>query len=54
MGRPLDTPGRKRKDPATTGVGILNVVSGVLNAATATVKLVAVCVSFRRNLRKER
>lgn len=41
MGRhSLDTPGRDKKDPATTGVGILNVVSGVLNVATATVKLV--------------
>ena len=41
MGRhSLDTPGRKKKDPATTGTAILNVVSGVLNVATATVKLV--------------
>ncbi|MEM5985676.1 hypothetical protein CYJ44_005865 [Corynebacterium hesseae] len=38
----LDTPGRKRKDPATKGTVILNLVSGVLNVATATVKLIAV------------
>lgn len=36
----LDTPGRKRKDPATKGAAILNLVSGVLNVATATVKFV--------------
>lgn len=40
----LSTPGRKKEDPATTGVGIHNVVSGVLNVATATVKLVSAMV----------
>ncbi len=38
----LDTPGRKRKDPATKGAAILNLVSGVLNVVTATVRLIAV------------
>ena len=39
MGRhSLETPGRKKKDPATSGVGILNVVSGDLNDANATAK----------------
>lgn len=37
----LDTPGRKRKDPATKGAAILNLVSGVLNVATAIVKFVS-------------
>ena len=32
----LDTPGHKRKDPATKGAAILNLVSGVLNVVTAT------------------
>ena len=36
----LDTPGRKRKDPATKGAAILNLVSGVLNVVTVIVKLV--------------
>lgn len=41
MGRhSLDTHGRKKKDPATRRTEILNLVSGVLNVATATVKLV--------------
>ena len=38
----LDTPGRKRKDPATKGAAILNLVSGVLYVVTATVRLIAV------------
>lgn len=38
----LDTPGRKRKDPATKGAAILNLVSGVFNVVTATVRLIAV------------
>ncbi|MBG9329549.1 hypothetical protein I4J35_12395 [Corynebacterium belfantii] len=38
----LDTPGRKRKDPATKGTAVLNLVSGVLNVVTATVKLITV------------
>ena len=38
----LDTPGRKRKDPATKGAAIRNLVSGVLNVVTATVRLIAV------------
>ncbi len=37
----LDTPGRTRKDPATKGAAILNLVSGVLNVATAIVKFVS-------------
>ena len=36
----LDTPGHKRKDPATKGAA--NLVSGVLNVVTATVRLIAV------------
>lgn len=36
----LDTPGRKRKDSATKGAAILNLVSGVLNVVTAIVKFV--------------
>ena len=40
--RSLDTPGRKRKDPAAKGAAILNLVSGVLNVVTATVRLIAV------------
>ena len=35
-------PGHKRKDPATKGAAILNLVSGVLNVVTATVRLIAV------------
>ena len=43
MGRhSLDTPGHKRKDPATKGAAILNLVSGVLNVVTATVRLIVV------------
>ena len=41
MGRhSLEAPGRKRKDPATKGAAILNLVSGVLNVVTVIVKLV--------------